>query len=228
MGKKEKKPIYKKWWFWTLAVLIIGAIAVGTGTGEDNTAASQTTPGTTPGIPLTPTATPIPDPTPKPTSAPAPEPVTYGDGQYKVGEDLAAGEYTLVSDTTAYFEIAKDSTGSLDSILANDNFSNRSIVTVDDGQYLKINGCIMYAFADAPAISMEDGSLPEGMYKVGFDLNPGEYKVIPKESGYVELSKDSLHTLDSILLNDILTGEQYITVENGQYIKLSGASLKMK
>lgn len=170
------------------------------------------------------TATPVPTATPEPTPAVK----TYGDGQYKIGSDLDAGEYVLLSDSSAYLEIASDSTGKLESIIANDNFVNRSVVSVSSGQYLKIDGCTMYAFADAPAVNITDGILPEGMYKVGVDLDAGEYKVVPDGSGYVEVSSDSTHNLDSIISNDILSGEQYITVKDGQYLKLSGAHLKIK
>ena len=138
---------------------------------------------------------------------------------------MPAGEYVLISDYSAYFEISKDSTGELDSILANDNFINRSIITVSDGQYVKLSGCTMYAFSAAPAVVITDGILPEGMYKVGIDIDAGEYKVVPDLSGYVEVSKDSTHNTNSIISNDILSGEQYITIADGQYIKLSGAHL---
>ncbi len=41
MEEKTKKPIYKKWWFWVIVVLIVGAI--GMGNSSDNTTSSTDT-----------------------------------------------------------------------------------------------------------------------------------------------------------------------------------------
>ena len=41
MNTKEKKPIYKKVWFWVLAVIIVGAI--GAGMGGTKNQANETT-----------------------------------------------------------------------------------------------------------------------------------------------------------------------------------------
>ena len=40
--EKEKKPIYKKWWFWLIVILIIGAIGAGTGDNTQPTSSSST------------------------------------------------------------------------------------------------------------------------------------------------------------------------------------------
>lgn len=66
------------------------------------------------------------------------------------------------------------------------------------------------------------------MYRVGVDLEPGEYKVTATGMGYIEVSADSKHTLLNIIINDVFEGEKYITVKAGQYLKLSGATLKLK
>jgi hypothetical protein len=148
---------------------------------------------------------------------------------YKVGTDLPAGEYVLqVEAGVAYFQIAKDSTGGLESIIANDNFSNRSIVTVQTGQYLSVNGARIIPVDQATKVAPVNGMLPEGMYKVGTDIAPGEYKVVADGDGYIEVAKDSGHTLGSIVSNDNFQGEKYITVSAGQYLKLSSASLKVQ
>lgn len=149
---------------------------------------------------------------------------------YKVGSDMPEGEYVLIgSGSMAYFAIDKDSTGDFDSIVANDIFYKRSIVTIKDGQYLEFTDCTAYAFNDAPKAKLTDGLLPDGMYKVGIDLPAGEYKVIPDgDTPYIEVSTDSTHMMDSIVFNDILQGERYITVTNGQYVKLSNAQLKIQ
>lgn len=158
-----------------------------------------------------------------------PQVKTYKSGQYKVGKDLPAGEYVAVSKGDAYIELAKDAKGTLDSILANDIFINRSIITVSDGQFIKIQNCELYAFKDAPKAPIQNGSLPSGMYKVGVDLPAGEYKVL-SEGGdsYIETSTTSSHQLDDIISNDLFQGDKYINVSNGQYLKFFRAKVQIK
>lgn len=58
----------------------------------------------------------------------------------KIGTHLPAGEYKLVADSdSAYYCIYNDSRHN--DIVANDNFSGQSYVTVLDGQYLLLNRC---------------------------------------------------------------------------------------
>ena len=153
----------------------------------------------------------------------------FSAGMYKVGTDLPAGEYVLIADSSSYFQVSKDSTGSLDSVISNDNFSGRSIITVKEGQYLTVTGAKIYKIAEAPAVDISSGTLPEGMYKVGADIKAGEYKVHPTGSmSYCEVATNSSHTLDSIISNDNFTADKYITVKDGQYLKLSGAELVLK
>jgi len=86
---------------------------------------------------------------------------------YKVGQDIPAGEYFLVPEGLAYFQVSKDSTGSLESIIANDNFSGTRYVTVSEGQYLEIRSAKMISADKAPKQEPVDGKYPEGMYKIG-------------------------------------------------------------
>lgn len=154
---------------------------------------------------------------------------TYKSGQYKVGVDIPAGEYVAIAKSDAYIEVAKDSKGTMDSIVANDIFINRSIISVYDGQYLKLQNCELYSIADAPKVQPKDGFLPSGMYKVGTDLPPGEYNVV-SEGGdsYVETSSTSTHSMNDIISNDIFQGNKYVSLSNGQYVKFYKAKIKVK
>ncbi len=40
--EKEKKPIYKKWWFWLIIILIIGAIGSGSSNNTQPTSSTST------------------------------------------------------------------------------------------------------------------------------------------------------------------------------------------
>ena len=159
----------------------------------------------------------------------APAVKKYKSGQYKVGVDLPAGEYVAIAKGDAYIEVASDSSGAMTSIVANDIFANRSIITVSNGQYLKIQNCELYAFNDAPKTqTTKDGFLLSGMYKVGVDLPAGEYKVI-SEGGdsYIETSRSSRHSLQDIISNDLFQGNKYVSVSNGQYVKFFRAKIQV-
>lgn len=229
--KPVKKAIWKRWWFWGIVVIIVIVIAVNS--GGNNTANTASTNNATKTASTASTSKTAASPSQSAASTqatpPAPAVKTYPAGMYKVGTDIPAGEYVLVADSTAYFQIAKDSTGTMDSVLANDNFDNRSIITVKAGQYLTMNDCTAYAFNDAPKVTPgNDGYLPEGMYKVGVDIPAGEYKVSTDDQGYVEVSSDSTHDMGQIISNDNFQGTKYITIKAGEYIKLSGAKIKVK
>lgn len=165
-------------------------------------------------------------PTAKP-AAPA-KPKYISAGQYKIGKDLPAGEYVVLANN-AYVELARDSSGDMGSILANDNIQNRTLVTVKDGQYFKVTNGKIYTAKDAPKVDTSKGILTAGMYKAGTDFPAGEYKVV-SEGGdsYVEVASDSSHSMNSIISNDLFSGERYITVKAGQYLKLQSCNLKLK
>lgn len=152
---------------------------------------------------------------------------TRGDGVYKVGTDLDAGEYFFTSSSMGYICIYHDSTKS--EILENDNWSNQYYVTVEDGQYLEVTRAefvpmsLREAYLGNPSKSK---SLSEGMYKVGLDCDPGEYKLDSDgEMGYYCIYNNSSadrHIID----NDNFEGQNYVTVSEGQYLILNRCTAK--
>ncbi|MBO8169370.1 MAG: hypothetical protein H0Z35_09335 [Thermoanaerobacteraceae bacterium] len=145
---------------------------------------------------------------------------------YKVGKDIPAGEYLIIAEGMGYYQVTKDSSGSLDSIVSNDNFTNTRYVTVSEGQYLEITGSKMILASEAEPQKPQNGEYADGMYKVGKDIPAGEYKVVATGGiAYLEVAKDSKGGLDSIITNDNFEGEKYITVKEGQYIKLVDCKL---
>ncbi|WP_291568904.1 MULTISPECIES: hypothetical protein [unclassified Clostridium] len=82
---------------------------------------------------------------------------------------------------------------------------------------LNISDVEMYPFDKAPSLKPEDRVYKDGMYKVGVHIPAGEYKVVPSnDMAYIEVIKDSTGILDSIITNDNLDAEKYITIEDGQ------------
>jgi len=150
-------------------------------------------------------------------------------GTYKVGPDIAAGEYLVISKNTAYIQCSKDSTGNLESVVFNDNLStgSNSYVTLNEGEYFKLSGGEMYPVAQAPSVVPKDGLYKDGMYKVGSDIPAGEYKVkVTGGNGYTEVSTSSRHQTDDIVSNENLDADSYITVKDGQYLKISGVQIQ--
>ena len=47
MSDKPKKPIFKKWWFWVIAVLVVGAIGSAAGRNDDKPSAASQPPAQT-------------------------------------------------------------------------------------------------------------------------------------------------------------------------------------
>ena len=88
----------------------------------------------------------------------------------------------------------------------------------------------MYPIDKAPVLSAKDNIYSEGMYKVGRDIAAGEYKVVPTGTvgSYIEVAKDSKGVLESIVSNDNFTAEKYVTIKDGQYIKLVECYLTTK
>ena len=64
-----------------------------------------------------------------------------GEGMFKIGTYLSAGEYKLEADkdSSGYYCIYSDNRH--DDIVSNDNFKGSVYVTVEDGQYLNLSRC---------------------------------------------------------------------------------------
>lgn len=66
-----------------------------------------------------------------------------------------------------------------------------------------------------------------GKYEVGVDILPGQYKTKGPEEGFIELCmynkyKDDTGDSDSLLSVDSTQGPASVTVEEGQFIEISG------
>ena len=77
--KKKRRSIFRRWWFWVLAVIVIAGLAGRLGAKtQTKPTARQTAPAATsaPQATARPTAAPTAEPTAEPTEEPAPEPQT--------------------------------------------------------------------------------------------------------------------------------------------------------
>lgn len=213
-GAKNKKPIYKKWWCWLIVFVVVVAIIGGSG-NNDNSADSSKSANSNAKTEQN-----------EKSNQDKPKVKTYKSGMYKIGVDMPAGEYVIIG--SGYGQLASDSTGDLESIITNDNYSNIWYIGVNDGEYLTFQGGKAYALADAPTVDTSSKTISEGMYKIGRDFPAGEYKVTAQSDGYIEVSSGNRGSLEQIVSNDNFTGDKYITVSDGQYLKLIGCKLNLK
>lgn len=148
---------------------------------------------------------------------------TYSAGSYRVGKDIPAGEYkiTCSGDIAGYYCVYTDTTE--EDIVDNDNFTACVYVTLTDGQYIEVKRATFTAIEDADATTTLVGN---GMYKVGFDLDAGEYLITADsgERGYYAIWDSSDVENKDILTNDIFEGSTYVTVSEGQYLEISRAT----
>lgn len=81
----------------------------------------------------------------------------------------------------------------------------------------------------APAVEqVAPGTVSDGTYEVGVDMEPGRYKTAgPDQSDafpmcYWERSKDDSGEFGSIIANEIVQGPGSVTVKSGEFAKVSG------
>ncbi|MFJ3672321.1 hypothetical protein ACIPSE_38280 [Streptomyces sp. NPDC090106] len=156
-----------------------------------------------------------------------------GDGEFQVGTDVKPGTYRTTGNTDGmcYWERAKDASGEMDSLLANDNVTGTSYVTVKATDKLfKSSDCNDW---EAVGTKAEGGSPATGasgdagMLRVGVDIAPGTYRSAGNEDDmcYWERTKDAEHGLDSIIANNNVTGSAVVTISaSDAYFKTTGCS----
>ncbi|MET9610679.1 hypothetical protein ABZZ17_37305 [Streptomyces sp. NPDC006512] len=169
----------------------------------------------------------------KPAEEPKKAAAIRGSGTFQVPGDVKPGTYRTTGnkDLGCYWERAKDSTAELDSIIANDNVTGTSYVTVEaTDKIFKSNGCKDWEAVDPKAAGgspKTEFSGEGGMYKVGSDIAPGTYKSAGLAEGsagcYWERSKSADHELDSIIANENPEGPAVVTISaKDAYFKTTG------
>lgn len=143
------KPVKKRHWPWILGGTIAAFVVIGScsaAIAPAPTPEAAVSPVTmAPQVPVAPpVAQQVPNP---PEPAPMPElPDAYTAGMYEVPADMPAGKYKTSGPDESdllphcYWERAKDASGELDSIIANDNLQGPGIVTVKPGEVVTFSG----------------------------------------------------------------------------------------
>lgn len=151
---------------------------------------------------------------------------TYEAGQYKVGLNMEAGEYVVLSTgpISGYFCVSSDANGN--DILFNDNFETNSIIEVKYGEYVELNRCMAIDADDFYSQYTIREDQTGVMLKVGYDIQPGEYKLVAEsgKTGYYCIYDDARQ--DNIVSNDNFSNSSYVSVSRGQYLVLNRCTIR--
>lgn len=150
---------------------------------------------------------------------------SYGPGTLKVGADIPAGEYIVISTENygGYFSVNTDANG--DDIVFNSMFDYNSIVTVNDGEYFEMSRAKAYPFDQWCAQNTIDLSNTGVMLKVGVNIPAGDYQLSAdsEDAGYYCIYSSSRQ--DDIVANNLFEGQDYVSVSDGQYLELSRCTI---
>jgi hypothetical protein len=147
----------------------------------------------------------------------------YTAGTYKVGTDIPAGEYLLVSTKTdyAYFYTATKLTTDPYYWNCEGYPSPTQYASLQTGEYATFEYVKIYPVATAPFIGVNaDGSFVPGQYKVGRDIPAGTYVINLQgttEYGDLYIEMNSYNQPESIVGWDSYRGRIYVTLAAGQY-----------
>ena len=159
-------------------------------------------------------------------SVDVPEADQHGDGTYKVGFDIVAGEYIAFSTGKYSGYVCVSTDANQNDILENEIFYGSHYITVSDEQYLQVDNAIIIPAAKYNVGLTNYIDIAEGMYKVGTDIPAGEYKVskfVRNSSGYYCIYNNS-NADRKIVNNNIFKTSAYVTVNVGDYLLLSNAT----
>lgn len=114
----------------------------------------------------------------KPTPQPAAASITFGSGDFIVGEDVKPGTYrTREPADLCYWERLKGWDGTLDDIIANETGSGYFVATIGKNDVgFSTTGCGEWS-SDLSAVADPNGPIDEdGTFIVGKDIKPGTWR----------------------------------------------------
>lgn len=144
----------------------------------------------------------------------------YPESTYKVGTQIPAGEY-VVRGNSVSAKITVDLTEDSDADLGYWSSYKCVVFKVEDGQYVKTRGDI-YPIELTEDLKATDGIYKDGMYKVGFHMPAGTYKIkADVDTAYVEIYNENTPGADR-QERIIAEPEKTFTVKEGQYVIVTG------
>lgn len=132
-----------------------------------------------------------------------------------------------------YFELVSDLSTDPSAVITSGTYNVRTYVTVSEGQYLKFDG-VAIPIEEAEAYIPKNGYYdPQAMYKVGFDIQPGEYAVRMEyvdegeeaPEGKITLLSSSSGTEGSLISEEEIEENTKVNIEDCAYVKIQGVTL---
>lgn len=158
-------------------------------------------------------STPSATPSPSPSESVVPGSFA-GSGTFAVGTTVAPGTYR--SSGTGYWERLNCATGAFECILSNNNASGQEYVTIlPTDRYFSTTRMSRWVPESSLSAQNATSFSGSGMYKVGFDIQPGTYQSSGQSSnysGYWERLSCATGELDCILANDNNSGSTIVTI----------------
>ena len=151
----------------------------------------------------------------------------YPEGIYKAGVQIPPGEYVCKGDSVSlntYVDLSRE----YESNLGYSSGTRSAIITVDEGQYIKAVWGDIYPIELTQDLKSKDGIYLDGMYKVGFHMPAGTYKLkADADTAYAEIFNDSYQISRA---DEVATAEPEatFTVTEGQYVRISGGEAVMQ
>ena len=223
-GAEGKKPVTKKWWFWTIiaVVVVAGFISVLTVSNDDVSALEaihNDLAGNSAGTADTSADT-----------ASSLEDGWYGEGQYLAGQDIDAGVYYVQPQPGCYVEVTRDTSGTYEARVSNQQVETSTYISVENGQYLTVRSGKFTKLANAPAVNVLDGEHHTGLFLVGRDIPAGTYTVSVwnADHGYYEINSSCTGLHNDIIKCETFTGAKTVALTQGQYLYVRNVSFAAK
>jgi|GEM_PF-1985505 len=156
----------------------------------------------------------------------------YDSGSYIKG-DIPKGEYAFIPiDGNGKYYSEEDEAGN---IVDNENFDSFGYVYIHGVGNISTQGVLIpiASFAGLGATGAKDiyeklndtsGYSSAAMYKVGVDLEPGQYTLESIGSGYAAVLTGPVGNND-IVDNENFNGRHSVSVQNGQYLSITRAKI---
>ena len=155
----------------------------------------------------------------------------YEDGTYLVGSDLPVGDYAIQERENAMFAsvVVRAGKGDDDPLILHKLISGQADVHLVRNTWVTFSEVRAWPLGAEPSLMDENGVVREGAYLVGKQLPAGDYLVAG--AGRAPLSSYSVYSgivgsgKEELIKFEVLHGETELTLETGNYVELSGATM---
>jgi len=205
---KQKKPIYKRFWFWLLIIIAVCVIIGATRQGDNSSSTDQA----------------LTD-----QSSNSNATTTIKNGDHIVGSDLPAGVYRAEVDNGIVDLCTVSQTNSGTYMDVRNATEGSVIFTVADqaGSVVSFSGCAKIGLA-ADMIRANPSTITNGYWLVGDEMAPGTYQCVVDTSSIIPLGTVTQTGADGDILDirNATEGNVIFTVQDssGSVVDFSGCS----